>query len=188
MVDEWTEHYKKMQKEKQDVKEIRLNLINFWREEHSVNFKDKGLKEIKEKYQELNNLPKGKKIIALSSENSLNAFGVYILGKELDLKYDEILYLDYIWLINNFYNWDDNKVTEIKNKIYSQKYKYLLIKNVATGTIARTLNEKTTLLVRNTIAEQIIAKPDLKIVLSGYGTNKIQSHFIEGLGKVSKNV
>ena len=68
------------------------------------------------------------------------------------------------------------------------RYKYLLIRNVATGTIARTLNEKTTLLVRNTIAEQIIAKPDLKIVLSGYGTNKIQSHFIEGLGKVSKNV
>lgn len=187
-MDQWNEYFNRMLQEKQDFKERRKDWLSLWATDHPVDLKDKNLKEVKVKYKKLNELPLGKKIIDVSSENSLNAFGLYILKNDYDLKYDEVLYLDYTWLINNFYNWDDNKIAKVKNLIYSQKHKYFLIKNVATGTIAKTLNEKTTILVRNTIAEQIIAKPELKVVLSGYGTNKIQPLFIEGLGRVSKNV
>lgn len=178
-INEWEKHYQEMLKQKPDKKEIKINNLDTWLEEHPVDFYDEELNRIARQYIILQR----NRAISVGKQNNLNAMGYYIIAKDRNVQYNQILYFDFTWFVNNIYDFSNDKVLDLKNKIYSRKYKYFLIDNYPVNQTLGTINEKNSDLARNMIVEQMYNVDDLKVVISHPGQPKDGSMIIRGFRK-----
>ena len=163
-MNKWDDYYKEMLSQKQDIEDIRKSNLENWLIEHPIDKNNIDVELIKREFLNVQE----KRVVIVGNEDNLNLFGTYIIKKDLTINYDEILYFDLTWLINNFYSNESSKeVLRLKNSIYSGEYKYFLIKNFPLklgGLIEKVKNT-----VFDMLEDVLLSSQDLKFVISYQG-------------------
>lgn len=160
----YDEYIKRMKNQTADKKSIREDNLKLWAEQYPFNLNQIDLEYIEEIYDGIINTDD--RIFGIGSENRLNGLGYKLLRDSELIKYDDILYFDYSYFAINLYNFDNKKTTELKNELYSNKYKIYLIKNAPNSKIGSAIPVKVLQTVREMITEQALKNPKLKIVFS----------------------
>lgn len=118
-------YFKDLGKQKYNVKEIRENNLELWKENYKYNTKN--IDNIdKEKIEEfLTN--KEERFLDVYSEDALNYVGALMIYNGI-IDYDSIIYLDYPYVVLNFYDFGNSEIRTIKNRIYDTDTKLFFIK------------------------------------------------------------
>lgn len=157
----WEDYYKRMQEQEPDREAILKENIRIWRESH--NFTTDDISDLYKKNFKEYVKDDSKRILGVRSSNELNATGLFLMKKGISV--DEILYIDYPLFSINFYSFEDSKVKNIKEKLFSNDIKYIFIANWPDGNSRTSFKDKNSENARVAIGEQYHRNPDIQFVI-----------------------
>lgn len=170
-------YFKDLGKQKYNIQEIRQNNLELWKENYKYNPRnvDNVDKEKIEKF--LTN--KEERFLDVYTEDTLNYVGALMIYNGI-VDYDSIIYLDYPYVVLNFYDFGNNEIRAIKNRIYDTNTKIFFIKGWPTPGISA-FDDANATKFREMIESQIKDRRDTRFVV--YFNNKGGKEIFESLFK-----
>lgn len=161
----WNDYYKEMLKQSPDAEEIRKQNIKNWREQYPY-LKENISFKFKDKYREFIS-EEDTRVLFLETPDEVNVSGEGLLKLGI-ASCDEILYIDYPWYAINFFDFESKDIKDTKNRLYSDKIKYILIKGWPSPHLRNSINDANAEKARKSIIEQFFSKPKTKFIVQTY--------------------